>query len=178
MIELLLQADRLLNMGMTDQADTIYRRVAEQDPQNAIAVVGIGRCALAREDDQEAYRLAARALTIDPQNDMARRMEARLSEVLTLRGEAPGRPAVAAVDPGAGTTTELRLLVTRDGTPPATPAHGTPPAASALAALPAAPVPPANAKARPAQVTTSKVRSALPPSAATTRSLLGRLLGR
>ena len=87
MIELLLQADRLLTVDMVEQADAIYRRVAEHDPQNAIAVVGMARCALARADDQEAYRLAARALVIDPENDMARRMEARLREVLTTRGE-------------------------------------------------------------------------------------------
>ena len=206
MIELLLQADRLLNMGMTDQADTIYRRVAEQDPQNAIAVVGLARCALAREDDHEAYRLAARALTIDPQNDMARRMEARLTEVLTLRGEAPGRPAAAATDPGAGTTTELRPLVTREtpATPatvtaaPATAAAATPTphaphgaggtrgpvprpshrgaAASAVPSTPVAPTAPA-APRRTAPAA-SRPRSPLPSSAATTRSILGRLLGR
>ena len=191
MIEMLLQADRLLNMGMTDQADTIYRRVAEQDPQNAIAVVGLARCALAREDDHEAYRLAARALTIDPQNDMARRMEARLTEVLTLRGESPGRPAVAATDPGAGTTTELRPLVTRD-IPASTVATAT--AVDALAAkaarrpseapaarpvappAPATPVRPATAA--PPTPAATRPRSPLPSSASTTRSILGRLLGR
>jgi len=92
-IELLLQADRLLTVDMVDQADAIYRRVAEADPNNAIAVVGMARCALARTDDHEAYRLAARALAIDPQNDMARRMEARLAEVLQTRGEVPGTGA-------------------------------------------------------------------------------------
>ena len=90
---MLLQADRLLTVDMVDQADAIYRRVAEGDPNNAIAVVGMARCALARADDHEAYRLAARALTIDPQNDMARRMEARLAEVLQTRGEIPGAGA-------------------------------------------------------------------------------------
>lgn len=85
---MLLQADRLLAVDMTDQADAIYRRVAEQDPRNAIAVVGMARCALARGEDQEAYRLAARALSIDPENDMARRMTARMAEVLAYRGEA------------------------------------------------------------------------------------------
>ena len=92
MIEMLLQADRLLTVDMVDQAEAIYQRVAEQDPRNAIAVVGMARCALATGDDQEAYRLAARALAIDPENDMARRMEARMAEVLTYRGETlPGR---------------------------------------------------------------------------------------
>jgi thioredoxin-like negative regulator of GroEL len=53
-IEMLLQADRLLTVDMVEQADAIYRRVAEQDPRNAIAVVGMARCALARGEDQEA----------------------------------------------------------------------------------------------------------------------------
>ena len=91
---MLLQADRLLTVDMVDQADAISRRVAEQDPRNAIAVVGMARCALARGEDQEAYRLASRALAIDPENDMARRMTARMAEVLAYRGDAvPETPA-------------------------------------------------------------------------------------
>src|SRR6188472_2955669 len=93
---MLLQADRLLTVDMVDQADAIYRRVAEQDPRNAIAVVGMARCALARGEDQEAYRLAARALDIDPENDMARRMTLRMAEVLTYRGET--LPDITAAD--------------------------------------------------------------------------------
>jgi thioredoxin-like negative regulator of GroEL len=121
-IEMLLQADRLLTVDMVDQADTIYRRVAEQDPRNAIAVVGMARCALARGEDPEAYRLAARALAIDPENDMARRMTARMAEVLTYRGDAlpdttsptrapgqasapaTGSPGVATSQPSVATT--------------------------------------------------------------------------
>jgi thioredoxin-like negative regulator of GroEL len=98
-IEMLLQADRLLTVDMVDQADAVYRRVAEQDPRNAIAVVGMARCALARGEDQEAYRLAARALDIDPENDMARRMTARMAEVLTYRGEAVPQAPVADAAP-------------------------------------------------------------------------------
>ena len=89
-IEMLLQADRLLTVDMVDQADAIYRRVAEADPQQCDRGGGHGALRAGREDDHEAYRLAARALTIDPQNDMARRMEARLAEVLSTRGESPG----------------------------------------------------------------------------------------
>jgi len=98
---MLLQADRLLTVDLVDQAEAIYRRVAEQDPRNAIAVVGLARCALARGEDHEAYRLAARALDIDPENDMARRMTARMAEVLTYRDEElPGAdPAPGPVPP-------------------------------------------------------------------------------
>ena len=96
---MLLQADRLLTVDMVEQADAIYRRVAEQDPRNAIAVVGMARCALARGEDQEAYRIAARALGIDPENDMARRMTLRMAEVLTYRGET--LPEITAADTSA-----------------------------------------------------------------------------
>jgi tetratricopeptide (TPR) repeat protein len=129
-IELLLQADRLLNVDMIDQAEAIYRRVAEQDPRNAIAVVGLARCALARGDDREGYRLMSQALTIDPEYDMARRLEARLAETLAARGESVERPPAAegpvpGIDlalPGAGppvkapprpTTTSTRMSARR-----------------------------------------------------------------
>ena len=107
MIEMLLQADRLLNVDMVDQAQATYQRVVDQDPRNAIAVVGLARCALARGEDREAYALAARALAIDPENDMARRMEARMAEVLTYRGEPPpaaGEPRLEAPPTAAPTS--------------------------------------------------------------------------
>jgi hypothetical protein len=100
MIEQLLQADRLLAVDQVDAAEAIYRRVSDLDPMDAIAVVGLARVALARGDDREAYALSARALAIDPANDMARRMEARLSEVLETRGEAVARPPAANADEG------------------------------------------------------------------------------
>lgn len=93
MIEVLLQAERLLLHGMVDQAEEIYRRAAERDPNNAIAVVGLARVALERGDDRLAYERARQALDIDPQNTAALRLEARLSEVLTARGETVGRAA-------------------------------------------------------------------------------------
>jgi tetratricopeptide (TPR) repeat protein len=94
-IEQLLQADRLLTVDLVDQAEAAYAAVADADPNNAIAVVGLARCALAREEDRKAYELAGRALSIDPENDMARRMEARLSEILAMRGESVARPPAA-----------------------------------------------------------------------------------
>lgn len=121
MIELLLQADRLLTVDLVDQAEAIYRRVAEQDPNNAIAVVGLARCALAREQDREAYQLAVRALAIDPQNDLARRLEARLDEIFATRGEplrsvvdtAPELAAASAAAPAAREPARPRSLLER-----------------------------------------------------------------
>jgi len=107
-IEQILQADRYLQVDQIDRARDIYGRVVDMDPGNAIAVVGLARCALAEGDDQRAYELASEALEIDPENDMARRMEARLSEILTSRGESVERPAAAATP----SSHEMRAVVT------------------------------------------------------------------
>jgi tetratricopeptide (TPR) repeat protein len=123
-IEQLLQADRLLAVDQVDAAEAIYRRVAELDPMDAIAVVGLARCALARGDDQRAHELAARALEIDPANDMARRMEARLSEILGTRGVPVSRPAAATSSGGMPmrpVTTSGATTAQRTATPPAAP---------------------------------------------------------
>ena len=90
MIEALLQAERLLVHGMVDQAERIYAGALEQDPLNAIAVVGLARVALERGDDRLAYEHARRALEIDPENTAALRLEARLAEVLQLRDAREG----------------------------------------------------------------------------------------
>jgi Tetratricopeptide repeat len=91
-IELLLEAERALSFGQVDRAETLYRQVAEADPRNSIAVVGLARVALERADDPGAYLLARRALVIDPENEAARRLAVRLEEVLATRGEPVADP--------------------------------------------------------------------------------------
>ena len=86
MIELLLQAEGALSVGLLDRAETLYRQVASADPRNSIAVVGLARVALERRNEPEALGLARRALAIDPANTAAQRMVQRLEEVLTFRG--------------------------------------------------------------------------------------------
>ena len=129
MIELLLEAERALSFGRIDRAEEIYREVAESDPRNSIAVVGLARVALERADDLGAYLLARRALVIDPENDAARRLATRLEEVLATRGEPvedplPPRaptpppepdvpPAPAPVTPVVPETTGRRSLIDR-----------------------------------------------------------------
>src|SRR5262245_55851688 len=98
MIEQLLEAERMLSVGLIDQAERLYRTVADHDPGSSIAVVGMARVALERGDDRTAYLEAQRALAIDPENDAARRMVSRLEEVMAGRGETP--PTLEAeVDP-------------------------------------------------------------------------------
>jgi Tetratricopeptide repeat len=92
-IERLLEAERDLAVGLVDRAEAIYQGLAEADARNAVAVVGLARCRLEHGDDRGAYQLAVRALTIDPDDAAALRMEARLSEVLATRGEPVERPA-------------------------------------------------------------------------------------
>ena len=110
MIEQILQADRYLQVDQVEKARDTYQKVVDLDPGNAIAVVGLARCALSDGEDQQAYELASRALEIDPENDMARRMEARLSEILATRGETVVRPDVAATP----STQEMRSVVTEE----------------------------------------------------------------
>jgi tetratricopeptide (TPR) repeat protein len=97
MIELLLQAERALSVGLLDRAETLYRQVATADPRNSIAVVGLARVKLDRGDELAALDLARNALTIDPENVAAQRMIARLEEVIDYRGAA-AEAAIAEMD--------------------------------------------------------------------------------
>jgi len=104
-IEVLLQAESALSLGLLDRAEILYRQVVIADPRNSIAVVGLARVALERGDEPGALHQARRALAIDSENAAARRMVQRLEEILRYRGvEIPAAPADAAPAPGAGPT--------------------------------------------------------------------------
>jgi hypothetical protein len=174
-IEQLLQADRLLAVDQVDAAEAIYERVAKLDPMDAIAVVGLARVALARGDDRRAYELSARALAIDPANDMARRMEARLSEILRTRGETIERPADAVGDDG---------LPMRPVTTPTSPVAASPTAATArtsasTASAATASAATATSSAAPSVASPTPVSTTPEPASAPTprRGILARILG-
>ena len=104
MIELLLNAESQLALGLLDQAEQTYRTVLEADPRNGIAAVGLSRVALERGDDAGAHALARAALEIDPENATARRMIDRLEEVARYRDAAVAavaRPDDPPADPPA-----------------------------------------------------------------------------
>jgi tetratricopeptide (TPR) repeat protein len=106
MIELLLQAERALSVGLLDRAETLYRQVARADPRNSIAVVGLARVTLDRGDEEGALELARRALAIDPENVAAQRMVARLEEVMDYRVDAEAEIASVVLRP-EGSVAEL-----------------------------------------------------------------------
>jgi hypothetical protein len=98
----MLQAERALSAGMIDQAERLYWQAVEADRRNSIAVVGLARVALERGDNRLAYTFAKGALSIDPENDAARRLVDRLTEVMAYRGEAlPTEPQGPLVSPFA-----------------------------------------------------------------------------
>jgi len=95
-MELLIDAENTLALGLLDSAERTYRTVLEADPRNGIAAVGLSRVALERGDEAGALALAQAALKIDPENATARRMVDRLEEVARFRN-ASGAPTAAAV---------------------------------------------------------------------------------
>jgi hypothetical protein len=109
MIEILLEAERALTLGMIDQAERMYRQAADADPRNSIAVVGLARVALERGDEPAAWRFAKAALAIDGENVAASRLADRLEEVWAYRGESLAEVALAGVDVAAGTAAAGRV---------------------------------------------------------------------
>jgi Tfp pilus assembly protein PilF len=79
MIEIMLQAEGVLETGRLDQAEKLYWQVVELDARNAIAVVGLARVAIERGDEQTAREFTRRALELDPENASALRLAIKLT---------------------------------------------------------------------------------------------------
>ena len=79
MIERLLAGEGALARGELDAAERLFAQVADADPRNAIAVVGLARVARRRDDPGRARLLAEQALAIDPDEVAATRLLADLA---------------------------------------------------------------------------------------------------
>jgi thioredoxin-like negative regulator of GroEL len=101
-IEMMLEAERALAVGLIDQADRLFGQVVAADPRNSIAMVGLARVALERGDERGAYLAAKRALAIDPDNPMASHMAMRMAEILRARGETLPAGSAASGAPASG----------------------------------------------------------------------------
>ena len=89
MIERLLTADRALADGQVEVAERLFGQVAAADPRNAIAVVGLARCARQRGDLGGAEAYARRALEIDPDDVAARLLVEELAAAAPTPASAP-----------------------------------------------------------------------------------------
>ena len=112
MIELMLEAERAMAIGLLDNAERMYRQVVAIDPRNSIAVTGLARVALERGDQRGAYTFARQALALDPDNPIASHLSQRMAEQMRNRGE----------------TLPADLPVSTPTTDPGSPAAPTPPA--------------------------------------------------
>ena len=104
MIEMMLEAERAMGIGLIDNAERLYRQVVAIDPKNSIAVTGLARVALERGDQRGAYTYARQALALDADNPVAGHLAMRMAEQMRNRGEAlPEDPAAPATPtPGQG----------------------------------------------------------------------------
>ena len=126
MIELMLEAERAMGIGLLDNAERLYSQVVAIDPLNSIAVTGLARVALERGDQRGAYTFARRALALDPQNPMASHLSQRMAEQMRNRGEAlPDEPAAAgpgsSPSPGRAPTSAVAPDHAEQPRPPASP---------------------------------------------------------
>ena len=112
MIELMLEAERAMGIGLLDNAERLYRQVVAIDPKNSIAITGLARVALERGDQRGAYTFARQALALDPDNPIASHLSKRMAEQMRNRGE----------------TLPADVPLSTATTAPASPAAPTPPA--------------------------------------------------
>jgi tetratricopeptide (TPR) repeat protein len=98
MIERLLAAEAAFARGEVELAGRLFAQVAEADPRNAIASVGLARIAQREGRDDEARQLAERALQIDPDEAAAAQLLREMA-LATKSGQA-SRQAPEPTPPG------------------------------------------------------------------------------
>jgi hypothetical protein len=142
MIELLLQAERALWTGAFDVAERLYWQAIDADSQNAIAIVGLAKVARLKGDDRTAIAFGRRALKVDPENAVARRLVAEL-EAAHPEGARPTAPAEPAAPAGAATPADAAAAAPAAGAvvEPAPEPESTAPAVAAAARSVTAPEP-------------------------------------
>lgn len=99
MIERLLAAEKALDRGMLDAAGRLYAQVAQADPRNVIALVGLAKVALREDRIEDARELAEQALALDPDEAAAQRL---LREVYAEVRPAPEPRPMPAPPPEPG----------------------------------------------------------------------------
>ena len=179
MIELLLQAERSLGTGALDQAERLYWQAIDADSQNAIAIVGLAKVAHLRGDDRTATAFARRALKVDAENAVARRLVAELEAAHPeeVRAHAPAvvpaaepptpPPAAAEPPPAAEPPTPTPAPAAAPTVAVAEPPSAAQPAPAAQPPTPAPTPPPAAEPAgpTPAHVLEGFPFEAVPPAA-------------
>jgi tetratricopeptide (TPR) repeat protein len=119
LIERLLAAEKALDQGMVDTAGRLFAQVAQADPRNAIALVGLAKVALREDRIDDARELAEQALAIDPDEAAAQRL---LREVYAEVRPAPAPvPAPAAPPPSAPAAASAPTLAAAPQPKPAAP---------------------------------------------------------
>jgi tetratricopeptide (TPR) repeat protein len=111
-IERLLAAESALARDELDAAERQFSLVAEADPRNAIAVVGLARIKVRRGDREAARSLARRALEIDPDEAAAARLLGELDRAAVAPGPSadPMRPEPTAAESAKASSLWRRWL--------------------------------------------------------------------
>lgn len=99
MIERLLAAELALARDELEVAERHFNLVADADPRNAIAIVGLARLAVRRGDPDGARALARRALEIDPDEAAAARLLGELDRATVAISSAVLAPAAVQAVP-------------------------------------------------------------------------------
>lgn len=112
MIERLLAADAALERDDLDAAEKLFVQVADADPRNAIAAVGLGRVAAGRDDAKGARTWFQRALEIDPDEAAALRLLQALDREVPDAGPVSAATATVATTAAAPPTTAAASATT------------------------------------------------------------------